>query len=609
MLSICVVLALALRALASARSAVIFNDGPTFLALARAFAHGEFAAALGHPFHPLYPISIALLHRLFSLPEGDALLLTAKTVSVFSGGLAVACLWSWLRSAFGRRAAAVGALALAVHPGAVGLSADVQSDGLYLALFLAAVAALWRALVSNSAWRAGAAGALSGLAYLTRPEGLGVVVVGASIGVWFAGMSATGERLLAAARARASEPGSAAKRPTSRTGRWQRVSWMLALVGCAAGVIAPYAGWLTHESGTFTLTRKKTATQITGLGGASVWGAGEIAPAPPPSPLRDTGSRLHDTGETSPDATGVAADEADRTGSQPAAGVALESRALRSDPRRATPARDLATSAPPSRTPEPPRSVGSAFVDLVRTLVRAARPDVLVLLLAGFWSRRGGTSLRGVFVAAFAAFHGLLLAGLAVFSGYVSARHALPPIVLGFGWLGYGAERFGSSMLDGFVRVRARAPDGELPGRSPWLATAIGVALILVLGLGHALRPHRDEGLAERRAAEWLRRTDTGTSAVAVEKSRNAWYAGRAFVPLRDAPDERTGEWLRARGATFVILDADALERRPALARALAREARLLHREIDGDVEARIFALRDGSADANPAVSTAPEGR
>ena len=103
--------------------------------------HGDVVGALAHPFHPLYPLAIALLRGVLSLPEGDALVAAAGIVSVSSGGVAVGCLWAWLRSAFGREAAAVGALALAVHPGAVGMAADVQSDGLYLALFVAAVAA------------------------------------------------------------------------------------------------------------------------------------------------------------------------------------------------------------------------------------------------------------------------------------------------------------------------------------------------------------------------------------------------------------------------------------------------------------------------------------
>jgi 4-amino-4-deoxy-L-arabinose transferase-like glycosyltransferase len=58
----------------------------------------------------------------------------------------VLALFAFARRAFGPRVALVAAALLAFHAGAVETSGDVQSEGLYVALFLAAVAALWRAL-------------------------------------------------------------------------------------------------------------------------------------------------------------------------------------------------------------------------------------------------------------------------------------------------------------------------------------------------------------------------------------------------------------------------------------------------------------------------------
>ena len=48
-----------LRAVRWQVTAVMFNDGPVFLALAQALDRGDWAAALSHPFHPLYPALIA----------------------------------------------------------------------------------------------------------------------------------------------------------------------------------------------------------------------------------------------------------------------------------------------------------------------------------------------------------------------------------------------------------------------------------------------------------------------------------------------------------------------------------------------------------------------
>lgn len=584
-----IALALGLRALEWARTDVIFNDGPTFLSIAHAFGRGDVAGGLAHPFHPLYPLAVALLRGAVPLPEGDALVAAAGIVSVISGGVAVACLWLWLRDAFGRGAAAVGALALAVHPGAVGMAADVQSDGLYLALFLASVMLLWRGLARRSASAAAAAGGLSALAYLTRPEGLAVAAIGLAIGA----LPVVVPGVFARFAGQPVPDDAAARKPQGhrdvvvRSDRARWVGWWLALAAGAGLVIAPYAGWLGHETGSFALTKKKTVAQLTGVGDASTFHARELVPAPPPSPWHPRGVAAKARDLHTAASIPSPAPPRDIEGSRPPAVPGL--------------------SLPPDRPPEAMRSPAAALADLVKTIVRAARYDVLVLLALGLFASRGRPGARGLFVGAFVGVFGALLAGLAVFSGYVSARHVLPPIVLGFGWLAPGATRFGEGVLAAVQWARATV-SRPAPGSSS-AATAIGVALIAGLGIGHACLPGRDDGLAERLAAEWLRAANAGPAAIAVEKSRVAWYAGRAFVPLRDAPDEETLAWLRAHGTGFVIVDDAALERRPTLARALAHDATLLHRETANGVEARVFALRDGSGAGVPGVSTAPEGR
>ena len=58
MLAGLVVLAFVLRFARWERAAVLFNDGPVFLALAERSAEGAFGVLLQHPFHPLYPLTI-----------------------------------------------------------------------------------------------------------------------------------------------------------------------------------------------------------------------------------------------------------------------------------------------------------------------------------------------------------------------------------------------------------------------------------------------------------------------------------------------------------------------------------------------------------------------
>lgn len=166
------VVAALVRAIAWSRTAVLFNDGPIFLALADALRAGRFADVLAHPQHPLYPAWIALL-GLLSLPAESA----AVGVSIAGGLLAVAAIFWMAWSRFGREVAWISAWVVALHPYVVDFSSDVMSDGLYAGLHLAGFALLVDLLERPGRRRAIAFGLVVGLAFWTRPEGLALGVV------------------------------------------------------------------------------------------------------------------------------------------------------------------------------------------------------------------------------------------------------------------------------------------------------------------------------------------------------------------------------------------------------------------------------------------------
>jgi hypothetical protein len=64
--------------LAWSRTAVLFNDGPIFLALADALRAGRVADVLAHPHHPLYPALIASLEQLGFAPEAAAIAVSSE---------------------------------------------------------------------------------------------------------------------------------------------------------------------------------------------------------------------------------------------------------------------------------------------------------------------------------------------------------------------------------------------------------------------------------------------------------------------------------------------------------------------------------------------------
>ncbi len=480
-------------------TAVMFNDGPIFLAMARALEQGDVAAALASPFHPLYPALVAAL-----APALGSLEAAGVAVSVVAGTLAVAALWAFVRRAFGPAEAAVAAALLAVHPMAVEYTGDVQSEGVYLLLFLAAAASLWRALSGLRPAPAAVGGLLAGAAYLVRPEGLGLALVAGGLLGWRA----------------------LAERDVRRRA-------LLAVVALAAGALlasAPYLVWIRADQGSWALTRKKSVAVVAGLAEAPRQG-------PDPRPAGARPARI-----------------------DPAAAARLEQ-------------------------PGPPPSRRAALGDWWKAHVRGLHYTAALLLLAelvlGGWRRPG---LRAAFVGGVVAAYALVLLGLALQVGYVSARHALPPLTL---TLGYAAS--------GLLRVARRAGHaGRPPAAGAARRTGAAAAALLLAatlaGALKALHPDRTEDLAARRAAEWLRASGAPVEGVAARRRRTAWYADAPHVEIPEhVPVD--ADLLRRAGASHLVLDDEDGADLPALAASLPAAAHRVHRSEAAGHRATVWAL------------------
>jgi 4-amino-4-deoxy-L-arabinose transferase-like glycosyltransferase len=225
--------ALAVRVVAWWRTAVMFNDGPIFLAMAEAIAQGRWADVLVHPYHPLYPALIALL-GVFPIHLETA----AVMVSILGGLLSVAAIFWFVRDAFGVDVAWLAAWVVALHPWAVDFSADVMSDGLYMGFFLVGFVAMARMVEHPTAPNTLACGITSGLAYLVRPEGAGLLVACV---------------LLLAARGL-----------FDRTQRGRLALSCVGLLLAAAVVMAPFVVAVGQQTGEFVLTQKKSVSSLVG---------------------------------------------------------------------------------------------------------------------------------------------------------------------------------------------------------------------------------------------------------------------------------------------------------------------------------------------------------
>jgi len=251
--------ALALRGVSALQTVVMFDDGPRFLEVAQRIAEGRWLDAIAHPYHPLYPALIAFAQVLGAPPAPAAV-----AIACGFGAASVVALAVFLRDAFGRAAGRVGGWLAAMLPYSVIYASDLQSEGVYLAFFALGVAAAWRALQPGAAVGAAAlAGLASGLAYATRPEGLGVAAVTAVLAVG----SVLARRMEARAAVRC-----------------------VAALGLGAAVcVGPYVLALHAVHGEWRLTSKKSVAAL-----ATPPGSEDAEPAPPSAapPRGGGGARL-----------------------------------------------------------------------------------------------------------------------------------------------------------------------------------------------------------------------------------------------------------------------------------------------------------------------------
>lgn len=480
-------LAVFVRALAALRTSVIFGDGPIFIALANDMGGGDWAAALLHPYHPLYPAAIWGVDGFAGGPEVAGVLL-----SVLAGGASVVALYGFLRSAFDRRLAMVGGALLCVLPYAVRFSSDVQSDGVYLALFLWAVAQLWSSLGVGSKRSAFWAGVLSGLAYLTRPEGVGVLVVGLIL---------------------AAEKG------------WRRewtasvaLAWSGAICAGFALLAGPYLLALRSLRGAFVLSGKKSLSGLFGLADTP-WAVAAAA-----------------VGLVLVGLCFLAGVRRLRRLRVSAAGAARWRSAL-------VAAALAACLGAVLTVPQAREFSGVAFSSL--------GPSALLLLSLGLvGSSVEPSRQRARFLSVFLVLYALLLFGLLWNYGYLSRRHMLPPLTLLLGYAAGGVfvlARWLRRLLAQVSAVRPLSAGGSL------------VVVLLLVGatdLPKAWHRHREDALAHRRAAEWLRGQGEPAGSLASVKLRTAYYAGRDWVPLLPQPNGLIAP-RQLRRARYLIVDRE----------------------------------------------------
>jgi hypothetical protein len=93
-----------------------------------------------------------------------------------------------------------------------------------------------------------------------------------------------------------------------------------------------------------------------------------------------------------------------------------------------------------------------------------------------------------------------------------------------------------------------------------------------------ALHNHREEALAQRLAAEWLRDHGHEPGPVASNKRRTGYYAERIWVPLTEGSELRSFESLVRQHVRYIVIDDRVLGDRDNLLPSSGFELREIHR-------------------------------
>lgn len=174
------VLAAIMRIALVVRIRCINGDGIGFLEMARHFSdHGFASMVREYAQHPLYPMLIAWLHPLTGDWE-----LSGRIISVLFGSLAVIPLYLFAFHVVRSKTVGVWAGFLYVlAPYFIRIQAQVFTEGLFHFFLYWSLYLGWLAIAKDHVLSTGLCGLASGLAYLVRPEGIGVILV---VGGWIA---------------------------------------------------------------------------------------------------------------------------------------------------------------------------------------------------------------------------------------------------------------------------------------------------------------------------------------------------------------------------------------------------------------------------------------
>ncbi len=150
----------------------ISGDGPVYIEMAKNFFAGNFKAGLAKDYPPLYPLFIA---GVYSITRDW--IVAGHFVSFLFSFFTILLIYFLVKDVFGETIACITAVLLIFQPAVGRYTVRVLTEPTYTFFFVLSLYLSWKAITKQKYSLYFWAGSVSGLSYLVRPEGLGVVIV------------------------------------------------------------------------------------------------------------------------------------------------------------------------------------------------------------------------------------------------------------------------------------------------------------------------------------------------------------------------------------------------------------------------------------------------
>jgi len=504
------IISLSVRIYLSVFTYVIKNDSVAYMQNAKYFASGDFSSALRHDYHPLYSLIMAVLYNVIPNME-----LSGTIISVLFGTLTVVVFYLIGKSVFDKKVSFVSSVILAFHPYAVRFSADIISDSTYFFLFISALGLGYFAITNRKLLLFALTGICSALAYLTRPEGVGIIII---VAFWCVLKDFVKIKEL-----------------------WKvKLVSILILVVSFLAFSIPYIVFIKQDTGSWSLTKKKKASNLAGLEKVL-------------ATLKSDRS---------------VKEESDKEKEEPGL---VESEKILVAPRNDRSVEednDKKESYWGSTIKQMTASKSNfkihlnGILHIIKKYVSTFHPFLFMLLIIGVinWTRVDKERFFGIYVTSIILFHLIILYRLNLthlgqgdnIYQYPSRRHLMPLVIPAVFFVGLGLYVVGSWTHKKFHNCNSIVGFKELL-KSTWNVQLIVLMIVVTVLLPKTLKPQRFDKYGIKIVGQWIKTNSHKSSPAILSSSlRNTYYSGGKHFQVENI--NGTLGYARAKKVDYILI-------------------------------------------------------